>query len=96
MQAYRAGGKDLLKEYSTPEALILLAGRQPVRSREIDDFDETVLGHYQFEPAGHWFSASGDMLVSYGTTLFSQKKANYMWVWIADRDKWQLMMMVMN
>lgn len=96
LQACKAGGKDLLKEYSAPDAWILVAGRQPLRSREMDDFDETVPGHYQFEPAGHWFSPAGDMLVSYGSTLSNQKKANYMWVWIAERGKWQLMMMVMN
>ena len=96
LQACKAGQRDLLKAFSAPDAWILLAGRQPVRSREMDDFDEAVPGHYTFEPAGHWFSPAGDMLVSYGSTTANQKKANYMWVWVADRGKWQLMMMVMN
>ena len=97
IEAIKAGRKDLLKEYSAPDAWILLAGRQPLRSREMDEFDETVSGRYLFEPAaGHWLSPAGDMLVSYGKTTANGKAANYMWVWIADRGKWQLMMMVMN
>ncbi|MBE7169585.1 MAG: hypothetical protein INR73_03300 [Williamsia sp.] len=96
IEAYKSGKRGLLKEYSVPDAWILVNDRQPVHSREMDDFDETVLGHYQFEPVGRWLSPAGDMLVSYGKTTANQKKANYMWVWIADRGKWQLMMMVMN
>lgn len=97
IEGIKAGRSDLLKQYSAPDAWILLEGRQPVRSREMDDFDAVVPGRYLFEPAaGRWLSPAGDMLVSYGRTTANGKAANYLWVWVAERGKWQLMMMVMN